>query len=57
LKKQTNAPVLDEKRWNEILEKMLERWNKANLNEDFVKDIWNRIHKESLKLEILGSME
>ncbi|MDR3150147.1 MAG: chorismate mutase [Candidatus Peribacteria bacterium] len=25
LKKQTNAPVLDEKRWNEILEKMLER--------------------------------
>lgn len=42
---------LDSKRWEKVLEKNLENAKKFWVSEDFVKNIWEEIHKEALKIE------
>jgi chorismate mutase len=51
LKKENNIPLLDKKRWNEVLQKMIIRWGKLWLSKKLIEDIWNRIHEESLMIE------
>jgi chorismate mutase len=34
-----------------LLNKLIEKWNKIWLEKKFIEDIWNRIHKESLKIQ------
>lgn len=48
LKKENNLPILDIDRFNTLLEKLKQEGKRNNLDEDFVEDIWNRIHRESL---------
>jgi len=51
LKKKNNIPALQEERWKELLNEKINIWKEYWLGKDFIIDIWNRIHKESLKIE------
>ena len=48
LKKEFNVAVLQNKRWNEILEKMTAQGAENGLGKDFVVDIFKAIHQESI---------
>ncbi|HSX08971.1 MAG TPA: chorismate mutase [Candidatus Saccharimonadales bacterium] len=51
LKKENNIVPLDEKRWNEVIEKITGKAKHLNLSENFMKTIYEEIHKASLALE------
>jgi chorismate mutase len=51
LKKKNNIQPLDEKKWNEVLWRIVEEWRKIWLSEEFVVGVWERIHEESLGIE------
>lgn len=51
IKKQDNIPALDNDRWQTLLNENLEVSREYWLKDDFIIDIWNRIHSESLKIE------
>ena len=48
IKKENNLPILDQNRFDELLEELKKEGTNYKLDEDFVEDIWNRIHRESL---------
>lgn len=51
LKKEKNLQPLDEKRWQEVLEKIIAKAKKLNLPQTLIKKIYNEIHQAALKLE------
>jgi len=51
LKKQLKIPALQPKRWQEVLKSRKNLAHKLKLNENFIEDIFNLIHKEALKIE------
>jgi len=51
LKEKYNETAYQKDRWDEILAKLEGESQKLELNSDFVKDIWNRIHAEALDLQ------
>ena len=48
LKKQKNVAVLQSKRWNEILGKMVLEGEQYNLSEEFILKLFKAIHQESI---------
>ena len=48
LKKEFNVAVLQNKRWNEILEKMTAQGTERGLDKEFIVDIFKAIHQESI---------
>ena len=48
LKKENNVAVLQSKRWNEILEKMIAEGKKKDLSEQFILRVYKAIHQESI---------
>jgi chorismate mutase len=48
LKKEFNVAVLQNKRWNEILETMTAQGAEKGLGKDFIVDIFKAIHQESI---------
>lgn len=48
LKKEKNVAVLQNKRWNEILEKMIQNGEGKGLSEEFILKIFKAIHEESI---------
>ncbi|MBE9490602.1 MAG: bifunctional 3-deoxy-7-phosphoheptulonate synthase/chorismate mutase type II [Bacteroidetes bacterium] len=48
LKKSKNVAVLQSKRWNEILEKMIFQGEEKNLSEEFILRVFKAIHQESI---------
>lgn len=48
LKRDNNVAILQTRRWNEILEKMILEGKTQNLSEDFVLKIFKAIHQESI---------
>lgn len=48
LKKEKNVAILQNKRWNEILDKMIAEGQSKGLTEDFVLKIFKAIHQESI---------
>ena len=48
LKKDNNVAILQNKRWNEILEKMIFEGKENNLSKEFVLKIYRAIHQESI---------
>ena len=48
LKKKKNVAVLQTKRWNEILGKMILQGEKKGLSEEFILRIYKAIHQESI---------
>jgi len=55
LKKEFSIPPLQQNRFNSLLERLYQinrEKNKDNLLDNkYIKDIWDRIHEESLKIE------
>lgn len=51
LKKQNNIKPLDEKRWEEVLKRVLTNAEKNNISKELVKNIFEQIHKTSLAIE------
>jgi chorismate mutase len=48
LKKKNNVAILQTKRWNEILQKMVDEGKENNLSEEFVTKFLKAIHEESI---------
>ena len=48
LKKKHNVAVLQNKRWNEILGKMILQGEEKNLSEEFILRMFKAIHQESI---------
>ena len=48
LKKENNVAVLQNKRWNEILGKMILEGQERNLSEEFILRVFKAIHQESI---------
>lgn len=48
IKKNTGMPALDEKRYKEIIDRLKEIGKNGNLSDNFIEDIWHRIHLEAL---------
>jgi chorismate mutase len=48
LKKSKNVAVLQNKRWNEILGKMILEGQERNLSEEFILRVFKAIHQESI---------
>lgn len=48
LKKENNVAVLQNKRWKEILEKMIAEGLQENLGEEFIQQLFRAIHQESI---------
>ena len=48
LKKEKNVAVLQNKRWNEILEKMVNEGSQKGLSEEFIIQLFKAIHQESI---------
>ncbi len=51
LKKENNIKPLQNNRWNRLLNENIEVWNELEVSESIIRDIWTRIHEESLKIE------
>lgn len=51
LKKQTNLAPLDPARWQHILTTRSGWGSELGLNQNFIQDIFNRIHEYSLQIE------
>lgn len=51
LKKQLKMPALQAKRWQEVIKSSKKTVRKLKLNEDFIENIFNQIHKEALRIE------
>lgn len=51
LKKEHNITPLDEKRWNEVLNKIITISKKYTIPENLVKKIYEEIHISALKIE------
>lgn len=49
LKKQQNVAVLQNKRWNDILERLTQQGKERGLSEEFVSKILKAIHQESIQ--------
>ena len=50
-KKENNLPPLQPARWQEVLNSKMNMAKEIWLNPEFVKNIWEEIHKEALRLE------
>ena len=48
LKKEKNVAILQTKRWNEILGKMILEGQENNLSEEFILRIFKAVHQESI---------
>lgn len=51
LKKAHGISLLDEKRWQTVLESQFSKAELLNLSEDFIKKLYNLIHEYSLEIE------
>lgn len=48
LKKERNVAILQNRRWNEILGRMILQGDEANLSEEFILKVFKAIHQESI---------
>ena len=51
LKKENNIPALQKSRWEELLNDNIEVGCELGVSESFIRDVWERIHKEALNIE------
>jgi chorismate mutase len=51
IKKEKNIPPLDEKRWQEVLNKITKKAEKTGLSKNLVTKIYAEIHMTALKIE------
>ena len=51
IKQQNNVAILQTNRWNDLLVQILEKGNKAGLNDSFLRSVMETIHLESIRLQ------
>lgn len=51
IKKENNIEALQSDRWQQLMNENLEMAKELMVSESLVRDIWERIHKESLRIE------
>jgi chorismate mutase len=51
LKKEKNMKLLDEERWQKVVQQIVEKAKLMNIPKDHVKKIYEEIHKAALKIE------
>lgn len=51
LKKARNIPTIDKDRWSRVLTSMLFKSEKLGLSKDFTKNLYDLIHKYSVKIQ------
>ncbi|HHT03997.1 MAG TPA: bifunctional 3-deoxy-7-phosphoheptulonate synthase/chorismate mutase type II, partial [Bacteroidales bacterium] len=51
IKKEKNIPILQVKRLDEMIKKRLERTQGSLLDKDFIKDLFESIHQESIRIQ------
>ena len=51
IKKENNIKALQKDRWEKLLNENIEVANELWVSELIIRDIWERIHKESLSIE------
>jgi len=50
-KKQNNIPIIDEKRFDELLQEKIKTIASFGYDENFITEIYNTIHKYSIKIQ------
>lgn len=50
-KKENNLPILDTNRWDKVIKKNLAKADLLQLPKEFIKELFNFIHKYSLKIQ------
>ena len=48
LKREVTVAILQNKRWNEALERMLQTGKEKGLNDEFIEKLFKAIHQESI---------
>jgi chorismate mutase len=51
LKRKENVAILQSDRWGEILPLLIKEAEKKGLNQEFIKEIFKRVHVESIKIQ------
>lgn len=51
IKQENNVAILQTNRWNELLGQILEKGNRAGLNDHFLRSVMETIHLESIRLQ------
>jgi chorismate mutase len=51
LKKENQVTVLQNNRWNEILQKSIEKGAKLNLSDEFIRSLMELLHLESIRIQ------
>jgi chorismate mutase len=51
LKKENQVTVLQNNRWNEILQKSIEKGTKLNLSDEFIRSLMELLHLESIRIQ------
>ena len=51
LKKEKNIPPLDQKRWDEVIKKIIQKAKKHNLPEQLIIKLYNEIHLTAIEME------
>lgn len=51
LKKENQVTVLQNNRWNEILQKSIEKGTKLNLSDEFIRSMMELLHLESIRIQ------
>ena len=51
IKKENNIPALQSDRWEQLLNENIEVAKEFMVSESLIRDLWERIHEESLKIE------
>jgi chorismate mutase len=49
VKQEKNMSILQELRWKDVLDNVKKQGTKKNLSNNFIDEIWSRIHEESLR--------
>ena len=51
IKKEKNIPILQVKRLDEMIKKRIEKAQGSILDKDFIKDLFESIHQESIRIQ------
>lgn len=51
IKKENNIQLLQKDRWEKVMNNLMKEADDKWVNKEFVKAIWEEIHKEALRLE------
>ncbi|MDP2090657.1 MAG: chorismate mutase [Candidatus Gracilibacteria bacterium] len=51
IKRENNIEALQTDRWEQLMKDNIEMAKELMVSESFIRDVWNRVHEESLNIE------